>query len=1304
MPTLLFLAANPINSEGIRLGEEYREIEDRLSSVQDNRIKIVGKWAVRPQDLQRALLEFSPALVHFSGHGDQDGQILLENPVGYPEPVTAEALSDLFRTFSSSVRCVFLNACESAEQARQLVQFIDCAIGMDGPVTVGAGKAFATSFYQALAYGKDVSTAFELGRNQIRLENLDEEEIPKLYFREGVDEVSLDEPSALAAQPPSVIEALIRAQLRSLTTAAFGVSEKFVLAPMPGEDEPPPIVEKCSNRATTVSRIQNELKGRHWYAIYGGIGSGKTHLGVLLARQHAGRCVWLRLRDQTHAQSLSVIHGALTQIKERQAGQTKAVWYEECFTALGKEAVLVLDDLPRTSGREGIDDTLVFLARAARKTHTKLITTSPFALTASTRAAVADDLMEELAPPFSEAEILELLAAHGAPAPFLTDAWAGTVSVICRQHPLLLTEAACFLEAKGWVISAQTFQEVISGQYAINLDAPTQDDLLRTIPDTDTRELLYRLRIVGRSFSGSDVRGLASIPKPVDHSAERLMSLLGLWIQRDGHDRYLVSPLVSRFSDSNLSRETERQVHEYLASSLLSQRPITALTAVQAIHHYVAADLYQKAGSLLWSSLLAYTKAKKPKDEFILSELWSHTSLPTQMSTPLRVGIRTAQISVFQEKGKDPSFLLADLERLLASEELSPDLEGFDVLLGGIAGAALWSRRPADAIRYVVRSLHSLRMAPDRIIPRVRSKRLRVIYYSLLWSCLSQVKTDSDLRLSLEQLGELPAPALSRWAEARLADLGAEVVCNEIWLREHRKPETERDWGRALGVLGSVGDWALERRITVLYAWAQRGRVIIIAEYLKRLNDAIALGEQATAACASSPKALFWLADIMGRQYYYVDRWREALSFLTRCVESPAEVKLDTRASVTALAGVSAANLHADSAVVLLSEAAGLATRHPKEVPAVLAASIHAELAFERWQRGEQALAFACLSQAADLLLNVREADDSWKSAITLIGNFAGFYVYIARGKSEDSWSYAKPAPGCVLNGNSSVVELFDPAKLYAIAGQLTMLAESLGLHEEALRWAGRANLADFDLRMHSLMVPYRVAAHVVEGRFAMALDESWGAYAAESPAPSGDPGTIPVTTHMGKIAAVIICFSLSEVRLRRGVAESEGVCVLLEEQLRRLAPAQLGAFWAAVVDALRQIASGGSNSRTLYETGLEWEKSDETQLGIIYRIAAMMNAGPSEAFHLTMCSFQRQLIPWLDGTPYHAVIIPFLRSYWWWAFEQYSVHFFAPSRTRKELEDALLAPGEPGLKNALKVVAGNLRITLTQRYKEYLG
>lgn len=957
MITILFLAANPLDTEPIRLGEECREIQASVASGAVSRIRVESKWAVRPQDLQKALLEFSPALVHFSGHGDSDGQILLESPIGYLEAVPFEAFSDLFRVFSSFVRCVVLNACNSAGQARLLAKFIDCAIGMEGSVSVGAARAFATSFYQALAYGKDVATAFELGRNQISLENLDEEQIPQLYIRDGVDQLFLSDASIPIVRPTASIEAFVRAQL-SLTSAALGLSETFKLAAIHCDDsDPPPIVEKCSTRAATVTQIQQKLAERCWYAMHGGIGTGKTHLAVLLARRHTGRCVWLRLRERNAAQALSIVEGTFALIKQRQAGQSKAAWYEECCSALGRDAVLVLDDLPKSSGHEDFDDALVFLGRAIRRTQVNLVTISPLPLPSKTRAATSEEVIEKVVPAFSEDEILELLAAHGAPDAFLNQAWVGTVSAVCRQHPLLLTEAARFLESKEWKMSAQTFQEVMSGQYAINLDAPTQDHLLRTVPNSDTRDLLYRLSVVGRSFSGNDVREIASIAKPLDHPAERLTSLLGLWVQRDSTDRYVVSPLVSRFSNVNLSRETERQVHRYLARRLMRDRPITPLTATQAITHYIAADLYEDAGMVLLSSLWGYLKAKKPKDDFLLSEFWAHTSLPTQMPIALRVDIRTAQILIYQEKRKDSSLLLAELEQLLASERLPPELQEYGVLLGGIAGVALWSQKPADAVRHATQGLQSLRAAPAKILG-VQSDHIRLNYYDLLWSATSQIKTEPELQSCLDRLSELNAAELARWAESHLADLAAETLCNTLWLAEHRKLEVERDWNRVLRMLGMIAHWSREHAVTALYAWSHRGMIVVIAEYLNRLDDAIALGQQAIAACAADSKAVFWLRDILGRQYYYAGRWQESLNLLAPCVESPASVKHEERAYVTVLAGINAAKLKAVSALNFLSQAAEIVQTHATAVPVALGASIYTELAFEQWQAGRKASAY----------------------------------------------------------------------------------------------------------------------------------------------------------------------------------------------------------------------------------------------------------------------------------------------------------------------------------------------------------
>jgi hypothetical protein len=178
----------------------------------------------------------------------------------------------------------------------------------------------------------------------------------------------------------------------------------------------------------------------------------------------------------------------------------------------------------------------------------------------------------------------------------------------------------------------------------------------------------------------------------------------------------------------------------------------------------------------------------------------------------------------------------------------------------------------------------------------------------------------------------------------------------------------------------------------------------------------------------------------------------------------------------------------------------------------------------------------------------------------------------------------------------------------------------------------------------------------------------------------------------------------VAKLSVDRGSAEAVQASNQLEEQLRQLAVVELDPFWKAVGDALHQIAAGNRNWRSLYETASRWEEGGETQLGIVYRTAAMIDAAPREAFNLTMYTFQRQLIPWLGDTPYETVVIPFLRGYWQRAFAQCPFYFSAPARTAKELADAFSLPGDRGLRSALKVIARSLGIVVAGEQKEYLS
>ena len=86
--TILILAANPKRTAQLRLDEEVREIEEGLRRSEHRSSFVVkSRWATRPLDLQRAILEEKPQIVHFPGYGEGEKGIVLEDAIGRAKPV-----------------------------------------------------------------------------------------------------------------------------------------------------------------------------------------------------------------------------------------------------------------------------------------------------------------------------------------------------------------------------------------------------------------------------------------------------------------------------------------------------------------------------------------------------------------------------------------------------------------------------------------------------------------------------------------------------------------------------------------------------------------------------------------------------------------------------------------------------------------------------------------------------------------------------------------------------------------------------------------------------------------------------------------------------------------------------------------------------------------------------------------------------------------------------------------------------------------------------------------------------------------
>ncbi len=172
---ILILAANPLDTARLGLGEEYRKIQEALElSHNEDLFEIKYAPDLRDEDIQQKLLTFKPHIVHFSGHGERSG-LIFSSDNGKSHAIDKNALATLFKLFSQTVHCVVLNACYSEEQAEVIAQHIRYVIGTTTSIDDEAATKFTTGFYKALFNDQDIPTAFEFGNNAIQLANIPEQ-------------------------------------------------------------------------------------------------------------------------------------------------------------------------------------------------------------------------------------------------------------------------------------------------------------------------------------------------------------------------------------------------------------------------------------------------------------------------------------------------------------------------------------------------------------------------------------------------------------------------------------------------------------------------------------------------------------------------------------------------------------------------------------------------------------------------------------------------------------------------------------------------------------------------------------------------------------------------------------------------------------------------------------------------------------------------------------------------------------------------------------------------------------------------
>jgi hypothetical protein len=192
---VLILAANPQVTSRLRLDEEHRAIENSLRGTgRRGAVRTFARFAATAADLREALQEVRPHILHYCGHGENQGLILASDQgADAGARLSNEDLAETLRILRGRIELVVLNACSSSSAAALAVRAVGCVVAMDDAVDDQAAVRFAAELYRSLAFGRSVQDAFGLARLALTER---ERDVPRLHRALDVD------PARLVLIPP----------------------------------------------------------------------------------------------------------------------------------------------------------------------------------------------------------------------------------------------------------------------------------------------------------------------------------------------------------------------------------------------------------------------------------------------------------------------------------------------------------------------------------------------------------------------------------------------------------------------------------------------------------------------------------------------------------------------------------------------------------------------------------------------------------------------------------------------------------------------------------------------------------------------------------------------------------------------------------------------------------------------------------------------------------------------------------------------------------------------------------------------
>jgi hypothetical protein len=331
----------------------------------------------------------------------------------------------------------------------------------------------------------------------------------------------------------------------------------------------------------------------------------------------------------------------------------------------------------------------------------------------------------------------------------------------------------------------------------------------------------------------------------------------------------------------SLDPDTRKGVHFVLALRILARKILTPIEALTCVNHFNLAHEVLHAVMVVIQTLATYIDLDEPiDDDFGFAHMWPSSDSLASVDLNLQINLRSAQVIVLAKQGRDVTAQLRNFDKLVS--DLGGTGWGVAVAAAGMAIHLVWSL-PKRANDYLLLSLATF---PDARLPD--GSRLPSLgstpFEHILWISAYNCRSDADVDSWLATLRRYTPEQLSVLKSSELMEDNITILCDGIWLRVYQRPEAERDWAPVTAKLLEIGAVAEVTEFTLLEAAAIRTRIMILAEWEKRLDDALALTELSLAKFSGEDCRFLLLEVMVANSHMQVEKWMRCHSLSRRSI------------------------------------------------------------------------------------------------------------------------------------------------------------------------------------------------------------------------------------------------------------------------------------------------------------------------------------------------------------------------------------------------------------------------------------